>query len=78
MTKCLQSVAGSDTNGEGARLLERLPHGLAGGFLMWDLVLSKSLDKSVEWAVIFFFINTGLSLAFWNIISGISGFDDYF
>ncbi len=34
--------------------------------------LAVSLDKPLEWAVGFFFGNVEL----WNIISGISGFDD--
>ena len=38
--------------------------------------LAVSLDKSLEWAVGFFFGNTELSLELWNIISGISGSDD--
>ncbi len=38
--------------------------------------LAVSLDKPLEWAVGFFFGNTELSLELWNIISGISGFDD--
>jgi hypothetical protein len=38
--------------------------------------LAVSLDKSSEWAVGFFFGNTELSLELWNIIAGISGFDD--
>ncbi len=38
--------------------------------------LSVSLDKPLEWAVGFFFGNTELSLELWNIISGVSGFDD--
>ena len=38
--------------------------------------LALSLDKPLEWAVEFFFGNTELSLELWNIISGISGFDD--
>ena len=38
--------------------------------------LAVSLDKPVEWAVGFFFGNTELSLELWNIIAGISGFDD--
>ena len=38
--------------------------------------LADSLDKSMEWAVGFFFGNTELSLELWNIIAGISGFDD--
>ena len=35
-----------------------------------------SPDKPLEWAVRFFFGSTELSLELWNIISGISGFDD--
>ena len=35
-----------------------------------------SLDKPLEWAVGFFFGNVELSLELWNIISGISGYDD--
>ena len=38
--------------------------------------LALSLDKPLEWAVGFFFGNTELSLELWNIISGISGFDN--
>jgi len=38
--------------------------------------LAVSLDKPLEWSVGFFFDNTGISLELWNIISGISGFDD--
>ena len=38
--------------------------------------LAVSLDKSLEWATGFFFGNTELSLELWNIIAGISGFDD--
>ena len=38
--------------------------------------LSVSLDKPLEWAVGFFFGNVELSMELWNIISGISGFDD--
>jgi len=34
--------------------------------------LAVMLDKPLEWAVGFFFGNVEL----WNIISGISGFDD--
>jgi len=37
---------------------------------------STKTDKPLEWAVGFFFGNTELSLELWNIISGISGFDD--
>jgi len=38
--------------------------------------LAVSLDKPLEWAVGFFFGNVGLSMELWNIIAGISGFDD--
>ena len=38
--------------------------------------LAVSLDKPLEWAVGFFFVNTELSLESCNIIAGISGFDD--
>ena len=38
--------------------------------------LAVSLDKQLEWAVGLFFGNVELSLELWNIISGISGFDD--
>ena len=38
--------------------------------------LAVSLDKPLEWAIGFFFGNTGLSLELWTVISGISGFDD--
>lgn len=38
--------------------------------------LALSLDKPLEWAAGFFFGNTELSLELWDIISGISGFDD--
>ena len=38
--------------------------------------LAVSMDKPLEWAVGFFFGNTERSLELWNIISGISGFDD--
>mgnify|MGYP000686967522 FL=1 len=38
--------------------------------------LAVSLDKPLEWAVGFFFGNVELSLELWNIIAGISGFDE--
>jgi hypothetical protein len=38
--------------------------------------LAVSLDKPLDWAVGFFFGNTELSLELWNIIAGISEFDD--
>jgi len=40
------------------------------------VALAESLDKPLEWAVGFFFGNTELSLELWNVIAGISGFDD--
>ena len=38
--------------------------------------MTVSLDKPLEWAVGFFFGNTELSLELWNVIAGVSGFDD--
>ena len=38
--------------------------------------LAESLDKPLEWAVGFFFGTPELSPELWNIIAGISGFDD--
>ena len=38
--------------------------------------LAVSLDKPSEWAVGFFFGNVELGMELWNIILGISGFDD--
>ena len=38
--------------------------------------LAVSLDKPLEWAVGFFFGNTELSPELWNVIAGVSGFDD--
>jgi len=38
--------------------------------------LAVSLGKPLEWATGFFFGNVELSLELWNIIAGISGFDD--
>jgi len=38
--------------------------------------LAVSLDKPLEWAVGFVFGNAELSLELWNVIAGISGFDD--
>ena len=38
--------------------------------------LAESLGKPFPWAVGFFFGNTELSLELWNVIAGISGFDD--
>ena len=39
-------------------------------------VFTESLGKSYPWAVGFFFGNTELSLELWNLIAGVSGFDD--
>jgi len=38
--------------------------------------LAESLDKPFPWDVAFLFGNTQLSLGFWTVIAGISGFDD--
>ena len=38
--------------------------------------LAVSLDKPLEWAVGFFFGDLDLSMELWNVIAGISGFDD--
>ena len=38
--------------------------------------LAVSLDKPLEWTVGSFFGNTELSLELWNVIAGVSGFDD--
>jgi hypothetical protein len=40
------------------------------------VALSESLDKSFSWAVGFFFGKTELSLELWNVIAGVSGFDE--
>ena len=40
------------------------------------VALAESLDKSFPWTVGFFFGNTELSLELWNVIAGVSGFDD--
>jgi hypothetical protein len=39
-------------------------------------VVAESLERSYPWAVGFFFGNAELSLELWDIIAGISGFDD--
>ena len=36
----------------------------------------NAIDKPLELAVGFYFGNTELSLELWNVIAGISGFDD--
>jgi hypothetical protein len=39
-------------------------------------VIAESLERSYPWAVGFFFGNSELRLELWNVIAGISGFDD--
>ena len=39
-------------------------------------VFTESFRKSYPWVVGFFFGNTELSLELWNVIAGLSGFDD--
>jgi hypothetical protein len=39
-------------------------------------VCVNAIDKPLERAVRFFFCNTQLSLELWNVIAGVSGFDD--
>jgi len=39
-------------------------------------MVTKSLDRTLEWAGGFFFGNVELSLELWTVIAGISGFDD--
>ena len=38
--------------------------------------LAVSLDKPFPWAMGFFFGNTELTMELWNVIAGVSGFDD--
>ena len=38
--------------------------------------LAVSLDKSLEWAIVFFFGNTELGRELWNVIAGVSDFYD--
>jgi len=40
-------------------------------------VAGEELDKPSTWTIGFFFGNTELSLELWNVIAGVSGFDDY-
>jgi hypothetical protein len=44
--------------------------------IVHDGVCVDAIDKPFAWAVGFFFGNTELSLELWNVIAGISGFDD--
>ena len=39
-------------------------------------VVAESLERSYPWAVGFFFGSTELSVELWNVIAGVSGFDD--
>jgi len=39
-------------------------------------VVAESLERSYPWAVGFFFGSTELSVGLWNVIAGVSGFDD--
>ena len=50
--------------------------GLAAGAGRLRGEVAESLEKSYPWAIGFFFGNTELSLELWNVITGISGFDD--
>ena len=43
---------------------------------MVAMALAESRDKPFPWAVGFLFGNTEHSLELWNVIAGISGFDD--
>jgi len=62
---------------EGAFLFQHHPYReTTGGGVLVVAALAESLDKPLEWAVGFFFGNTELSLELWNVITGISGFDD--
>ena len=45
-----------------------------GTLMVW--VSAAGASRSYPWAVGFFFGNTELSLELWNMIAGISGFDD--
>ena len=63
---------------EGAFSFHRHPYREAPGVGSWwrREVLTEFLGKSYPWTVVFFFGNTEPSLALWNVIAGISGFDD--
>ena len=53
------------------------PIGKAPGAGTWRVWVSAAgASRSYPWAIGFFFGNVELSLELWNIISGISGFDD--
>jgi len=39
-------------------------------------VVAESLERSYPWTIGFFFGSTELSLELWNVIAGVSGFDD--
>ena len=73
----MQVIAKSPLEPRGLFLFLRHPtSGSRGGGVLVATALAESLDKPFPWAVGFFFGNTELSLALWNVIAGISGFDD--
>ena len=58
-----------------------MPQEIGGSNPLDGLQIESPLDMSegafsYPWAVGFFFGNTELSLELWNVIAGISGFDD--
>jgi len=73
----MQVIARSPLEPRGIFLFQKHPtSGSRGGGVLVATALAESLDKPFPWAVGFFFGNTELSLALWNVIAGISGFDD--
>ena len=73
----MQVIARSALEPRGLFLFQKHPtSGSRGGGVLVATALAESLDKPFPWAVGFFFGNTELSLALWNVIAGISGFDD--
>ena len=39
-------------------------------------MVAESLERSYPWTIGFFFGSTELSVKLWNVIAGVSGFDD--
>jgi len=73
----MQVIAKSPLEPRGLFLFQKHPtSGSRGGVVLVATALAESRDKPFPWAVGFFFGNTELSLALWNVIAGISGFDD--